>query len=160
MPRCLWSYVTASSLAGLVVVRLARRALVLVEVEGQSMAPTLSTGDHVLVLRMQFSRPVRPGDVVAARMPDSYIFPFPASAPHRCNWVVKRVAAIENEELPPGLGQADTRVPAKHVFLLGDAPRSYDSKHWGPIPSTEVLGRAIWRIPSQFTSRSSSFFDD
>src|SRR5215472_12609823 len=64
----------------------ARRALVVVTVDGPSMAPTLSAGDRVLVLRSAFSRAIRRGDIVAARMPDLVMGPFPAGMNDGYDW--------------------------------------------------------------------------
>ena len=85
-----------------------------VVVSGRSMEPTLAPGDRLLVIR----RPrVRPGDVVAVRDPRD---------PRRV--LVKRVSAV----LDAG------------VVLRGDNPAaSTDSRSFGPVPPTAVLGRVV-----------------
>ena len=70
----------------------------------------------------------------------------PAAVTRRYDWVVKRVAAVEHERLPEHLGTDLPSVPPDHVFLLGDAARSFDSRHWGPVRADALLGRAIWRF--------------
>lgn len=79
------------------------------------MEPTLTPGDRVLVLRL---RP-RPGDVVALRDPRN-----------QARTILKRVAAIDGEE----------------VTVLGDnAAASTDSRAFGPVPQSSVLGRVVYR---------------
>jgi len=79
------------------------------------MRPALEEGDRLLVVR----GPARPGDVVA--------FPDPRR-PSRT--LVKRVAALG----PGGL------------TVLGDnAPASTDSRTFGPVPRSGLLGRAVYR---------------
>lgn len=77
-----------------------------VEVEGESMLPTLSPGDRVLAVR---GRRARPGALVVVRDP---------RAPARV--LVKRVAATG----PDG------------IAVVGDNPRaSTDSRTFGPVPA-------------------------
>jgi nickel-type superoxide dismutase maturation protease len=96
-----------------------------VEVEGRSMSPTLLPGDRLLLLRRGR---IRPGDIVAA----------PDPRDHRRR-VVKRVGGV-------GAGGLDLR---------GDDPaRSTDSRTFGPVPRSSVLGRAVWRYaPPDRTGR-------
>ena len=87
-----------------------------VRVEGPSMLPTLSDGDRLLVARTGH---VRPGDVVALRLPGGV---------HRV--LVKRVQGL----VPDG------------VLVLGDNPAaSTDSRDFGPVPPAAVLGRVVRR---------------
>ena len=87
-----------------------------VVIEGWSMEPTLTPGDRLLVVR---SRSVHAGDVVAVRDPRE-----------RGRVLVKRVSAVlENE-----------------VVVRGDNPEvSTDSRSFGPVPSSAVLGRVVRR---------------
>ena len=90
-----------------------------VEVTGDSMAPALLPGDRLLLLRLGLGR-VRCGDVVAVRDPrdvDGRV-------------LVKRVAAL------PGDG----------MVVLGDnLAASTDSRTFGAVPRSLLLGRCIWR---------------
>lgn len=44
----------------------------------------------------------------------------------------------------------DSVVAAGHVFLLADHPHSFDSRYWGSIPATQVIGRIVWpEIPER-----------
>jgi signal peptidase I len=79
------------------------------------MRPALEHGDRLLVLRL---RP-RVGDVVALSDP---------RAPART--IVKRVAHIDRDE----------------ITVLGDnAGASTDSRTFGPVPRTAILGRVVYR---------------
>ena len=50
-------------------------------------------------------------------------------------------AAVVTDPFPP------VRVPEGHVFVMGDSRRnSTDSRRFGPVPTDEVVGRAIARV--------------
>jgi len=100
-----------------------------VEVHGESMAPLLLPGDRLLVLRL---RRVSAGDVVALRDPRD-----------RSRALVKRVAAT-----PGGAVSCDGRVlrAGGGYLVLGDnLPASSDSRAFGPVPRSALLGIAVWR---------------
>lgn len=87
-----------------------------VVVSGDSMAPAFVPGDRLVVWR---HKEVRVGDVVAVADPRD---------PSRL--LVKRVAAVG----PGG------------VELRGDHPEaSTDSRHFGAVPPSAVLGTALYR---------------
>ena len=80
------------------------------------MAPGLLAGDWVVIRR---TRRVRPGAVVAFRDPRD---------PQRV--LLKRIQ----------------RATGGGWYVLGDNPRrSTDSRHFGPVPSSAVLGRVLFR---------------
>jgi nickel-type superoxide dismutase maturation protease len=85
-----------------------------VVVVGRSMEPTLAPGDRLLVTR---ARRLHAGDVVAVRDPSQ-----------GGRVLVKRVGAVLDGE----------------VVLRGDNPEaSTDSRSFGPVPTTAVLGRVV-----------------
>ena len=87
----------------------------LLAVEGDSMRPTLTPGDRLLVVRR---RRYRIGDVVALR------------SPRDGRTIVKRVSAIAGAS----------------VEVRGDnAAASTDSRAFGPVPVSSILGRAVYR---------------
>ncbi len=64
---------------------------------------------------------------------------------------VKRVAAVAGDPVPSCILEArmdmSWTVPDGHIAVLGDAQRSRDSRHFGLVPLTAVLGVACrtWR---------------
>lgn len=93
------------------------RRVLRLEVQGESMSPTMQPGDRVLVVRTDR---LRPGQVVAVRDPRD---------PERI--VVKRVAG--------GSAAVGWRV-------LGDNPaRSTDSRAFGAVGPDLVVGRVVYR---------------
>lgn len=143
----------------------ARTGLLAVRVVGNSMVPTMRAGDRVLALRTRFGRELRRGDVVVCRMPD----PSVGTPPSRTAvLLVKRAVALAGDPMPGG-----GRVPADHVFIVGDHPDSNDSRWFGPIPAGDVVGRVIARLtagqspdplqaagsPDSWASAATSVFD-
>ena len=92
------------------------------------MAPTLASGDYVIVDNRAYARrSPAPGDIVLACDPRE---------PSRV--IAKRVAG------PDG---------ADGVVLLGDNPdQSTDSRDFGPVRPTDITGRVVWRYwpPARF----------
>jgi signal peptidase I len=152
-------------LSGLLVLCVGSGALVaarwlyfLVAVHGGSMLPTLRPGDRVLVRRVRRQR-LRVGDIVVCRhyIPTS---PQPSSAPPQPSggsgppttsvpaWVIKRVAAVPGDPVPPvGIPEVAQVVPAGAVVLLGDNPAaSADSRDAGFFRLDRVRGKVIRRL--------------
>jgi hypothetical protein len=114
-----------------------------VRVTSNSMAPYAWQGDYGLAVR---ARAVRRGDVI--------VFRFPFGSPELA---VKRAVAIPGDCMPPrGMGRsgpepggACTAVPPGAVFVVGDNIKgSLDSRHFGPVPVGEVVGRLALVIPA------------
>ena len=115
----------------------------------RSMAPCLEPGDRVIAIR----RVPAPGDIVVASAPDGLrvVKRLIAVGPALVEVADERVT-IDGEPSPhappegtPGSG-AWTVGPGQ-VFMLSDAPRrtDADSRSWGPIDATEILGTVRWR---------------
>ena len=119
-----------------------------------SMAPTLTEGSIVAACTWAYLRtaPQR-GDVIVFRPPHDRTVPY-----------LKRVVGLEGDEVKFKDGKLflggvlqdesyihsddsleeefDTVVPNAHVFVAGDfRSRSYDSRHFGPIPESDILGK-------------------
>jgi signal peptidase I len=94
-----------------------RRWFRLVVVRGDSMAPTLLDGDHLIV---RVGRAPMPGDLVVFRARDVV----PESS---VTWMVKRAARV---------------APDGSVTVYGDNARSQDSRHFGAVPGESILGVA------------------
>jgi signal peptidase I len=121
---------TAALVAALAAVVAVSRTVRRVKVEGRSMAPAFLPGDCLVVVKpasrwlaVLFGRTtgVKPGEVVAVRDPR-----------HPGRVLVKRVSSVD--------GNAGT------LEVLGDARQaSTDSRTFGPVPMSSVLGRAVYR---------------
>lgn len=125
-----------------------------IRVEGSSMEPSLHDGELVVVSRLAYrwNQPQR-GDIV--------VFRFPLEPERR---FIKRVIGLPGEVVVIVDGQVlvdGTRLnepyiaapPRYHgewtvgpdeLFVLGDnRNNSSDSQTWGPVPLSQVLGKAI-----------------
>jgi signal peptidase I len=92
-------------------------------VDGPSMEPAYRAGDRLLVNRLAYLRSSPEiGDAVVFRDPE-----------RRGRLLIKRVA-------PPASDR-----PGSRVYVLGDnAQESRDSRHFGAIKRSSILGKA-WR---------------
>lgn len=93
-------------------------------VEGPSMEPAYRAGERLLVNRRAYRRraPAR-GDVVVLRDPEE-----PA------RYLLKRIATAP-DSIEPG--------PSR-TYVLGDnAAASRDSRHFGPVARSQIVGR-VW----------------
>jgi signal peptidase I len=132
-------------------VLLVRRRLAIVEVDGPSMLPTLTTGDRVLVRRAKMDD-LRAGLVVVVDKPrpdGGWAGPPPSWPPRQQEWLIKRVAALPGDRRPADVPSPDSEpdnavVPREMFVVLGDnAARSYDSRMMGCIPAERLLGIMI-----------------
>ena len=163
--RPLWVIVRMVLLAG-VAVGIHAYVLQVFVVPSGSMSTTIHTGDSILVNKLWYDfASIEPGDVI--------VFNAPANVGQVCGgtqprYLVKRVVAIAgqsiqsegNEILVDGkplaqpwlpasgtaLGKAIpvTTVPAGDVYVLGDnRSESCDSRYWGPVSDSAVVGAAV-----------------
>lgn len=96
-------------------------------VRGKSMEPTFHDGQVVLVGKggLLFG-PLKRGDVVVFTRNGELL--------------VKRVVALPYETAPDG-----TLVPANHLYVVGDNVEvSEDSRAFGPIPLSSVIGKVLY----------------
>lgn len=120
-----------------------RRRLMVVTVRGSSMEPAFSAGDRVLVCR---TTSFAPGDVVVLTPPPEAEHVPGGTSSDEGEWLMlKRVGAVAGEARPPSV-PGDGPVPAGQVVVLGDAARSYDSKHWGPVDAALVQGVVVRQL--------------
>ncbi|MEV4755977.1 S26 family signal peptidase [Micromonospora sp. NPDC049559] len=133
---------------------LARRRLVAVTVEGNSMSPALHDGDRVLVARRRLPR-VRTGDIVVVERPRPGSgwrdLPPPGQRLPDRQWYVKRAVALPGDPVPARVrvaAEADV-VPPDALVVIGDNPNSNDSKQWGFFPADRLLGVVVARLPGQ-----------
>lgn len=128
--------------------------MILVDVEGWSMAPALSDGDRVLLRRRLFHR-IRRGAVVVFEMPSptlEWTTRPCGGSPAGYRFLIKRVAATPGDPLPPYFSLRDrpeTTVPPGMLLAVGDnRDASVDSRAIGYIPAARVLGVAVVVLPS------------
>lgn len=133
-------------------------------IPSESMVPTLRVGDRVLVNKLSYDlHDVHRGDIVVFKAPR-------AAQSGNIEDLVKRVIGLpgdtvearedgrvyvndhllEEPYLPAGTRTANlppTKVPAGHVFVMGDnRPASKDSRVFGPIEESAIVGRVFVRI--------------
>ncbi|WP_117213631.1 signal peptidase I [Allorhizocola rhizosphaerae] len=133
-----WVLLAIAGLAAAAVVVLVwlRRTWLVVTVTGTSMKPTLDPGDRVLVRRAALRR-VRAGQIVVVDADDPEL-------------IIKRVAAMPGDAVPPELARLGSRVPADRLILLGDNPEhSMDSRRRGYYEAAGLLGVIVRRLPTQ-----------
>jgi signal peptidase I len=138
--------VAAVAAIGAVAIGMLRWRYAIVTVRGPSMAPDLSDGDRVLARRCGIRR-LRAGELVIFREPGRLARPrrpaWLTGANHDV-WVIKRIAAIPGDPVPEAVRpvtNGTTVVPRGSLVVLGDAPGSRDSRIWGFVPASYVLGR-------------------
>lgn len=124
-------------------------------VSGVSMEPTLTDGTGVVFSRL--TRQYQAGDIVCVRMAYG-------------EYYIKRVAAVAGDvvELADGtalvngssIGGGETlpqssqvvyplTIPEGRYFLLGDnRGESIDSRTFGPVAKSQILGKVIFTLPS------------
>ncbi len=150
--------IAASAVVPLTVTLLVRATIAQAfRIPSASMRPALVPGDYVFIARPGRHRPAR-GDIVSFRFSQDRRLQF-----------MKRVIAMPGETIEvrggrtwidgrpleepyatfPAPGEIDrgpfppTRVPEGHYFVMGDArDDSNDSRHFGPIPASDLTGRA------------------
>ncbi|MEV4415375.1 S26 family signal peptidase [Catellatospora sp. NPDC049609] len=146
-----WWYAGVLVLPLVAVLRWGRRNLVRVTVRGRSMQPTYADG-HLLLVRRVPPRRLAAGRVVVLERPDEpdglgwSAPPCAGGAVGGRSWLVKRLAAVPGDPVPPGVaGAGDVgTVPAGRVVVLGDnAAASMDSREIGLVPVERVLGVAL-----------------
>lgn len=133
-------------------------------IPSESMVPTLKVGDRVLVNKLSYDlHDVHRGDIV--------VFKAPAEAQSDgIKDLVKRVIglpgdtvearengrvyvngrALDESYLPDGVTTTNlppTKVPPGHLFMMGDnRSASRDSRYFGPIKESAIIGRVFVRI--------------
>ncbi|MFI6097479.1 S26 family signal peptidase [Lentzea sp. NPDC051213] len=116
----------------------AQRRLLVVRVIGQSMLPALQDGQKLLARRT--SRVPATGTIVV-------VAPFGDS-----QLVVKRLAAVAGEPVPPEVAQLagiapGSTVPPGNLVLLGDnADASIDSRVWGLMSVSSVVAVVVRKM--------------
>jgi signal peptidase I len=115
----------------------ARRRYLVVTVRGSSMSPTYDDADRILVRRTPAARPGR-GAIVVLRPPV-------AGLARISPLLVKRVAAVPGDEVPPDFRRAVPLpvVPPGRLLVRGDNDRSADSRSFGLVDAGLIVGAVV-----------------
>jgi signal peptidase I len=107
-----------------------RSAVSMYSIPSPSMEPVLRVGDHIMVTPyFAGGRPQR-GDVI--------VFHSPLAGEEL---LVKRVVGIPGDVV--GMRGGQQVVPSDCYFVLGDnRTNSFDSRHWGLLPASLIVGHA------------------
>jgi signal peptidase I len=155
-------FVVGGALAGaalLAVVLRLRRRLVVVDVDGISMLPTIEPGDRVIVRRATIDL-LRRGQLVVVERPrrdGGWVWPPLAKRIADREWMIKRVAALPGDAVPPDVAAQAPKltghaVPPGCLLLLGDnTDASVDSRDIGYVPADRLLGvvlRGARQVPA------------
>ncbi len=131
-----------------------------------SMEPTLMIGDRIIVskLSVQFGT-IHRGDILVFKAPQGVA----AACSDPVADLVKRVIGLPGDHLtsrgntiyvngaplvenwthyePLGSPIGQVTVPANSYFMMGDNhPQSCDSRVWGVVPRSDIVGKAFLRI--------------
>jgi signal peptidase I len=153
-------YIATAIVLAMVVQKFVIRPFV---VNGESMDPTLQTGDYLLIDEVTYKlhEPQR-GDVVVFKAPPEptkYFIKRIVGLPGDTVSIKGSVVTITNTLYPKGtvlvepfvthLGTNDitVKVPSDQYFVMGDnRSGSFDSRSWGTLPKANLSGRALVRL--------------
>lgn len=132
-----------------------------------SMEPTLQIGDRIIVSKLSYKiHGVDRGNIVVFHAPPREST---ACADPQIKDLVKRVIGLPGETIsssgntvlingkplaqpwfpsvPLGQPIATQKIPANSYFVMGDnRTESCDSRDWGPVPQTNIIGHVIFRV--------------
>lgn len=167
-----------SSLVLLLAGLLLRTGLLVIAVRGQSMSPTLEPGDRILLVRRWLAGRLHKGQVVVVTLDTTFGKPRNSSEWWEASYYAKRVVATAGEtfsavlsantlwEIEPASriqpAQSPSQVehwqiPDDHVFVCGDNwEESIDSRSWGPLPLSSVLGIMVMKLSPSISPSSAS----
>lgn len=116
-----------------------RTRLLLVTVSGPSMQPAVAVGDRLLVVRGLRGRR---GCIVAVTTPRAAD---PSSLADYPDLMVKRLLFVGGDAWPAQYRDEKTpsQLPQRSVWVQGDSAQSWDSRSWGPLPSTRIVGTVL-----------------
>jgi signal peptidase I len=134
-------------------------------VEGQSMAPTLSDQDRLIVNKLAYRMgEPRRGDIVMLYYPlnpdKSFVKRVIAEEGDQVRIVDGRVfvndVPMQDDFVPPEYRSHDdfgpSVIPEGYYFVMGDhRNNSSDSRHWGFVPKKYIIGKVQlrwWPIPA------------
>ena len=132
-------------------------------ISGPSMEPTFMNNDYLIVdeISYRFEKPKR-GEVIIFNQPmeGKYLIKRIIGLPGDTVTLSGNTITIKNAAHPEGftldqtyLTYTNPETPKtitldnSHYFVLGDnRPVSYDSRYWGPLASSDIIGRPFLRL--------------
>ncbi|MEU6715795.1 S26 family signal peptidase [Nonomuraea sp. NPDC046802] len=144
---------------------LLRRRYLVITVEGRSMEPSYREGDRILVRRTPGRHPRRGEVAVLAANPDELRQSSGVTVPRKpypgeTTWIIKRVLAAPGDPVPHASVPAvrdmpESRVPSGFLLVIGDNQAdSYDSRHYGYLPLSHLVGLAVRPIAPKRARRA------
>lgn len=141
------------------------------QVKGASMEPTFHTGDYIMTSKITYKfRGYQRGDVIvfhSPKNPDIEYIKRIIGLPGDKIMVKEGQVYVNNQTINETYISAQTNlweggflkegepiiVPEDYLFVMGDnRPRSSDSREFGPIPISSVIGQVFYRyFPPQKT---------
>lgn len=87
-----------------------------IKVTGDSLSPAYKEGDYVMLITVSFFY-LKRGDTIVFKHPEY-------------GTMIKNIDSIDSDK----------------IFVVGTHPHSTDSRQFGPIERSEVVGKVIWHI--------------
>lgn len=134
-------------------------------VSGSSMVPNFQDGNYVLVDEFTYRiRPPERGEVVVfhdVSDPSTYLIKRIIGLPGETVIINNNMVTIENKQNPSGFVLNESYLPKGTVtaddgtwtlssssyFMMGDNRAvSYDSRSWGPLPASNIVGLVRFRL--------------
>jgi signal peptidase I len=134
-------------------------------VDGTSMYPTFSNGDYVLTDELTYRiRPPQRGEVIVfhdVSDQSTYLIKRIIGLPGERIVIKNDTVTVYNAAHPKGFALDETYLPAGMItsgdedvtlssstyFVMGDnRPVSYDSRSWGPLPASDIVGMVRFRL--------------
>ena len=93
----------------------------IIKVTGKSLWPEYQEGDYVVLTTIPFFfKSLKGGDVVVFRHPDY-------------GELIKKIEHINTEQ--------------GTITVIGSLPSSIDSRQFGPINKSDLIGKVLWHVP-------------